>query len=159
MNKHIDVNNVAYDYDVSSEFTWNYREIVEIKKRKRREVKYVSPTAKTITKMASAKAWWRAKQVGATRESKEVVPNYKMYKFNEDIYIKDPDAPLPGALGEILPGDPLYKAPITPDMVEKQLKQNDSNVNHGGRIPLDKTRSSNSHGRRVQKLSASKKVE
>jgi hypothetical protein len=40
LNKHIDVNNVAYDYDVSNDFTWNYRELVEIKKHKRIVVKY-----------------------------------------------------------------------------------------------------------------------
>ena len=34
-NNFIDVNNVAYDFDVTSEFTWDYRDLVEIKKKKR----------------------------------------------------------------------------------------------------------------------------
>lgn len=34
-NNFIDVNNIAYDYDVTSEFTWDFRDLVEIKKRKR----------------------------------------------------------------------------------------------------------------------------
>jgi len=33
--KFIDVNNVAYDYDVTQEFTWDWRELVQIKKRQR----------------------------------------------------------------------------------------------------------------------------
>lgn len=46
----IDVNNVAYDYDVSSEFTWNYRELVEIKKRKRVVHRFLKPTARVLQK-------------------------------------------------------------------------------------------------------------
>lgn len=50
-NKFIDVNNVAYNYDVTSEFTWEFRDLVEIKKRKRMVTKYVQPTAKTFLKL------------------------------------------------------------------------------------------------------------
>ena len=34
-NHFIDVKNVAYDYDVTKEFTWDFKELVEIKKKKR----------------------------------------------------------------------------------------------------------------------------
>ena len=47
-NKFIDVNNVAYNYDVTSEFTWDFRELVEIKKRKRVVKKYWRPTVRNI---------------------------------------------------------------------------------------------------------------
>ena len=44
-NNNIDVNNIAYNYDVSSEFTWEYKDLVEIKKRKRTLKRYYKPTA------------------------------------------------------------------------------------------------------------------
>ena len=47
-NKFIDVNNVAYNYDVTSEFTWDFRELVEIKKRKRVVKKYFRPTVRNM---------------------------------------------------------------------------------------------------------------
>ena len=47
-NKFIDVNNVAYNYDVTSEFTWDFRELVEIKKRKRVVKKYWRPTIRNM---------------------------------------------------------------------------------------------------------------
>lgn len=34
-NKFIDTRNVEYDFDVTKEFTWDFRDLVEIKKRKR----------------------------------------------------------------------------------------------------------------------------
>lgn len=34
-NKFIDTRNVEYDFDVTKEFTWEFRDLVEIKKRKR----------------------------------------------------------------------------------------------------------------------------
>jgi hypothetical protein len=60
-NKNIDVNNIFYDFEASNEFTWNYREIVEIKKRKRRMTRFYRPTAKVIQNLASARAWQIAK--------------------------------------------------------------------------------------------------
>lgn len=44
----IDVNNVSYDYDVSSEFTWDYKEMVEIKKRKRVVSRFYKPNARVL---------------------------------------------------------------------------------------------------------------
>ena len=48
-NNFIDVKNIAYDFDVTSEFTWEYRDLVEIKKRKRVISRFYRPTAKVIT--------------------------------------------------------------------------------------------------------------
>jgi len=47
----IDTNNVAYSYDVTPEFTWDYREMVEIKKRKKRVDRYYKPTLKNLYRL------------------------------------------------------------------------------------------------------------
>ena len=45
----IDVNNVAYNFDVTSEFTWKFKELVQIKKRKRVYTRFYRPTARNVT--------------------------------------------------------------------------------------------------------------
>ena len=41
-NNFVDVKNVAYDYDITKEFTWDFKELVEIKKKKSRNyIKWV----------------------------------------------------------------------------------------------------------------------
>lgn len=50
-NKNIDTKNVTYEFDLTKEFTWDFREIVEIKKRKRFVVRVYKPTLKLIGKM------------------------------------------------------------------------------------------------------------
>ena len=60
-NNFIDVNNVAYDYDVTSEFTWEFRDLVEIKKRKRVVQRIYKPTVAVLSKLASVKNWQRSK--------------------------------------------------------------------------------------------------
>lgn len=117
LNKVIDTNNVAFDYDVSNDFTWNPKEIVEIKKRRRRVVRYYKPTARVLLKLASAANWERQKELGIVKDKREIVPNYVLYKFNPDVYDPNPSAQLPGERGEILPGDPLYKAPILKETI------------------------------------------
>jgi hypothetical protein len=37
------VRNVAYDYDVTKEFTWDFRELVDIKKKKRTVRRFYRP--------------------------------------------------------------------------------------------------------------------
>ena len=45
----IDVNNVAFNFDVSSkDFTWDYKEMIEIKKKKRVFNRFYKPTARVI---------------------------------------------------------------------------------------------------------------
>jgi hypothetical protein len=53
-NDFIDVRNVAYDYDVTREFTWDPKELVEIKKKKRVVSRFYRPTAQLFAKMQSA---------------------------------------------------------------------------------------------------------
>ena len=52
-NNFIDVKNVAYDYDVTKEFTWDFKELVEIKKRKRVVNRYYKPTFNILSKLQS----------------------------------------------------------------------------------------------------------
>lgn len=53
-NDFIDVRNVAYDYDVTKEFTWDFKELVEIKKRKRTFNRFYRPSIKLFEKLQSA---------------------------------------------------------------------------------------------------------
>ncbi len=54
-NNFIDVKNVAYDYDLTQEFTWDFKELVEIKKRKRIVNRFYRPTIKTLTALISSR--------------------------------------------------------------------------------------------------------
>ena len=56
-NDFIDVRNVAYDYDVTKEFTWDYKELVEIKKRKREFSRFYRPSPTLFSKLKSARAF------------------------------------------------------------------------------------------------------
>ena len=47
-NNFVDVRNVAYDYDVTKEFTWDFKDLVEIKKNKRVVNRFYRPTMKTL---------------------------------------------------------------------------------------------------------------
>jgi hypothetical protein len=49
-NNFIDVRNVAYDFDVTKEFTWDFKELVEIKKRKRIVKRFYRPNLKQLSK-------------------------------------------------------------------------------------------------------------
>lgn len=51
----IDCKNVAYNYDVTSDFTWDYKELVQIKKRKRVYNREYKPTVKNIIKNSNAR--------------------------------------------------------------------------------------------------------
>ena len=48
-NKNIDTKNLEYDFDFTKEFTWDFRDLVEIKKRKRYVVRTLKPTAKVLS--------------------------------------------------------------------------------------------------------------
>ena len=63
-NNFIDVRNVAYDYDVTKEFTWDFKELVEIKKRKRAVNRFYKPTLKTLQAIQSAKKYEHSKKEG-----------------------------------------------------------------------------------------------
>ena len=50
-NRFIDMKNVNFDFDITKEFTWDFRELVEIKKRKRIVQKIYKPTMKMLGKI------------------------------------------------------------------------------------------------------------
>jgi hypothetical protein len=54
-NNFIDVNNVAYDFDITKEFTWDFKELVEIKKRKRKLIRFYKPSIKLFDKLSNMK--------------------------------------------------------------------------------------------------------
>jgi hypothetical protein len=47
----IDTRNVVYDFDLTKEFTWEFRDLVEIKKRKRVVDRVFKPTAATFLRL------------------------------------------------------------------------------------------------------------
>ena len=50
-NNFVDVKNVEYDYTLGKEFTWDFKELVEIKKRKRVVNRFYRPTLSLLSKM------------------------------------------------------------------------------------------------------------
>lgn len=54
-NNFIDVKNVAFDFDANKEFTWDFKELVEIKKRKRFINKFYKPTVTLLQKLKGIK--------------------------------------------------------------------------------------------------------
>jgi len=63
-SKFIDCKNVAYNFDVTKEFTWDFRDLVEIKKRKRTVNRLYKPTAKVFSGIDSAKRFIAASKAG-----------------------------------------------------------------------------------------------
>lgn len=53
-NRFIDTKNVQFDFDITKEFTWDFRELVEIKKRRRIVQKIYKPTMKVFGKIRDA---------------------------------------------------------------------------------------------------------
>ena len=53
--------NVDFDFDITKEFTWDFRELVEIKKRKRVVNKVYKPTMKTLGKIQNAQKFEKAR--------------------------------------------------------------------------------------------------
>ena len=67
-NDFIDVRNVAYDYDVTKEFTWDFKELVEIKKRKRTFNRFYKPSVKLFERLQKL------------RQQHKPPPDKKLYK-------------------------------------------------------------------------------
>ena len=127
------MNNVAYDYDVTSEFTWNFRELVEIKKRKRVVNRIYKPTIAVLSKMASARHWQRSKQLSMTQNNKKIVKNYQLFQFHEDRFINNSENILPGESGEVI-------EPVSAAAILNMKLQNEANVNNGGIIEKSKNK-------------------
>ena len=63
----IDMKNVQYEVDITKEFTWDFKELVEIKKRKRIVSRLFFPTAKVLNKSKNVKRFERARREGKLR--------------------------------------------------------------------------------------------
>ena len=61
-NRFIDTKNVQFDFDITKEFTWDFRELVEIKKRRRIVQKIYKPTMKVFGKIRDAQAFEKSKK-------------------------------------------------------------------------------------------------
>lgn len=80
-NDFIDVRNVAYDYDVTKEFTWDFKELVEIKKRKRAVSRFYRPSLKLFERLSSAAAFQRNQKKGSLISDRAVLKPFEVFSF------------------------------------------------------------------------------
>ena len=97
--KFVDTKNVAYDYDVTANFTWDFRSLVDIKKKKRIHRRYYRPNAKTFLKQRSVGMWNTMKEAGRTVDNSKLLTNYKLYVYHEDKTINQTGAAVPNERG------------------------------------------------------------
>lgn len=84
-NRNIDTKNVEYDFDLTREFTWDFRELVEIKKRKRYVSRTMRPTFKVLNSVRSASLFEKAKRQGKLAVAKcTPFKGYDVYEYHED---------------------------------------------------------------------------
>lgn len=91
-NKNIDTKNQQYDFDFTKEFTWDFRDLVEIKKRKRFVTRTYKPTLKVLSQVRSADAFEKARKNGTLATKRQVFEGYDIYKFFEETQADDKDA-------------------------------------------------------------------
>jgi hypothetical protein len=80
-NSFIDVRNVAYDYDVTKEFTWDFKELVEIKKQKRNVNRFYRPTLKLFDKLRSARLFDQNKRQGTLLSNRIILRPFQLFSF------------------------------------------------------------------------------
>jgi len=80
-NDFIDVRNVAYDYDVTKEFTWDFKELVEIKKRKRSFNRFYRPSLKLFEKLQSAASFEKNRRAGSLLSNREILKPFETFTF------------------------------------------------------------------------------
>lgn len=88
----IDTRNVESDFEISKEFTWEFRDLVEIKKRKRVVERVIQPSMATFIRLQSA-----AKRALAIKSDSLVSrlaphPNMSLYEYFDDKFADDKDA-------------------------------------------------------------------
>lgn len=88
-NKFIDTKNVQYDYDLTKEFTWEFQDIVEIKKRRRTKNKFYRPSFKVLSQLASAKKFALGEKMNSLVTKDEPFEGYHYYNYIEDRYEED----------------------------------------------------------------------
>lgn len=80
----LDMKNVQYELDITKEFTWDFKELVEIKKRKRIVSRLFFPTSKVLAKSKNVKSFERARREGRLRSVTKPFDNYNLYALVED---------------------------------------------------------------------------
>ena len=88
-NRCVDVRNVDFDFDITKEFTWDFRELVEIKKRKRVVHKVYKPTMKVLGKLRNAQAFEKSRDDGQVIGTPKPFKGYDMFEFLPDIHEED----------------------------------------------------------------------
>lgn len=83
-NKNIDTKNQQYDFDFTKEFTWDFRDLVEIKKRKRFVTRTYKPTMNVLSQVRSAATFQRAKKNDTLATRNQVFKGYNIYDFVEE---------------------------------------------------------------------------
>lgn len=86
-NKNIDVKNVKYDFDFTKEFTWDFRDLVEIKKRKRFVARTYKPTFKVLSQVRSAQAFEKARKRDQLITKRTPFEGYELYDYIPDTEI------------------------------------------------------------------------
>lgn len=90
--KFIDTRNSDFDFDITKEFTWEFRDLVEIKKRKRVVDRVIQPTIASFNKLISADKRKQAIKRGALVTSLKPYSNFKMYEYYQDKFADDKEA-------------------------------------------------------------------
>ena len=74
----IDTQNVAFNINdaASDKFTWDYKELVKIKQRKRIVSRFYRPNPRVLLALKSKRAWERAKALGMTVNYKQELRSY-----------------------------------------------------------------------------------
>lgn len=87
--KFIDTRNVDYDFTLTKEFTWDFRELVEIKKRNRVVDRVIKPTCKNLLRIDSTQRRKAAIKNGSLVTKLQPMANFKMYEFFSDKYAEN----------------------------------------------------------------------
>lgn len=85
----IDAQNQSYDFDITKEWTWEFRDLVEIKKRKRYVTKIYRPTLQAMLRKESAVKFHKAQEDGSLITKAKPFPNYQLYRYFPDKYAED----------------------------------------------------------------------
>ena len=73
---------MEYDFDISKEFTWEFRDLVEIKKRRRYVTKIYPANAKNLLQVRSAQRFEKSRKEGKLVTNAKMFENYKLFEFH-----------------------------------------------------------------------------
>ena len=76
--------NVQCDFDLTKEFTWDFRDLVELKKRKRYVTRTYRPTFKVLNAVRSAMSYEKARKAGKLITKRKPYDGYDLYEYMPD---------------------------------------------------------------------------